>query len=275
MDAVRAIQDKWTAFTAQFPLRTFDPVWTPEPLPEIPVLYIFNKASNGKTSQEVDSLIMQCVLLFAGYPHVIKVCHEHDQSPSGKLPYLMTTTGKVLAGREIIDEVMEKEPDFGTSLKPQDQADALAFSSFAESKVHFGLLYDLWYSPQNSLKIAFPQYAQDHPWPLNEVLPRIKRWEYMDWMLKHHVAIDKEEILNDVKVALSAYSTQLGQNLYLFGSKPTVADATLFAYLHILLSTFNAAAGTHSHVRDIIMRHDNLVQYSRRIWSSWFTTTYV
>ncbi|KAI8833268.1 hypothetical protein BJ741DRAFT_612509 [Chytriomyces cf. hyalinus JEL632] len=271
MEYLTAAQQQWAAFTARFPLETKDPVWTPENAPAVSVLFVFNRAANGTTSMEVDSLAAQALLLFAGYPHIVKDCHEHDQSPSGQLPYLLTTKGKALAGREIIDEVMDQIPGFGSYLKSTEKADSFAISSLAESKLHLGLLYDLWYSPQNSLKVAFPQYSHDRPWPLKEVLPRIRRWEQMDWMLKHHVTIDKEEILDDVKVALSAYAVQLDQKQYLFGSKPTLADATLFAYLHILLSTFNTAAGSHSHARDIIMRHDNLVQYARRIWGSWFT----
>ncbi|KAJ3074183.1 metaxin 1 [Podochytrium sp. JEL0797] len=259
---------QWTAFTAQFPLETRQPVWTPAPPPEVAVLYVFNRT--GSTSQEVNSLIMQSVLAFAGYPHVIRECHEPDQSPSGQLPYLLTTAGKALAGREIIDEVMDKVPDFGSQFSPVEKADSLAFAALGESKLHFGLLYDLWYNPQNCEKVAFPKYANDHPWPLTHILPRIKRWEQLDWMLKQRVSINKDEILGDVKSALSAYSAQLDQKEYLFGSKPSLADATLFAYLHILLSTFTSPAGSHSNVRDIIKRHDNLIQYSRRIWSTWF-----
>ncbi|KAJ3007740.1 UNVERIFIED_CONTAM: Metaxin-2 [Siphonaria sp. JEL0065] len=270
METLRSIYSHWTAFTAKFPLETREPVWVPEPNPSVAILFVFNK--NGQTSQEVQSLAMQSVLAFSGYPHVVKECHEPDQSPSGQLPYMITTTGKALAGREIIDEVLDKVPEFGSCLTPIEKADALAFTSLGESKLHFGLIFDLWFNPRNWENVALPKYSNDHPWPLNKILPRIKRHEQLDWMLKQRVSIDKEEILDDVKTALSAYATQLDQKQYLFGSKPTLADAVLFAYLHILLSTFTAPTGTHSSVRDIIKRHDNLIQYSRRIWSTWFAT---
>ncbi|ORY38669.1 hypothetical protein BCR33DRAFT_682384 [Rhizoclosmatium globosum] len=270
MELYRGIRDRWVAFTSQFPLETREPVWTPEPAPAVAILYVFKRS--GTTSMEVQSLVVQSVLSFAGYPHVVKECNEPDQSPNGQLPYLYTTKGRALAGREIIDEVMDQVPGFGSTLSPIEKADSLAFTSLGESKLHFGLLFDLWYNHQNFTKVAYPKYATDHPFPLNLVLPRIKRMEQLDWMLKQRVSINKDEILGDVKMALSAYSTQLDQKQYLFGAKPSMADATLFAYLHILLSTFNSPAGVHSSVRDIIKRHDNLIQYSRRIWSTWFAT---
>ncbi|KAI9331326.1 hypothetical protein BDR26DRAFT_870303 [Obelidium mucronatum] len=273
MDFFRSVHSTWSAFTSQFPLVVRDPVWTPDPYPNVAILFVFNKSANSSTSSEVQSLAMQSLLAFAGYPHEVRECHEPDQSPSGQLPYLLTTKGKALAGREIIDQVLDVVPEFSSRLSHLEKADSLAFTSLGESVLHFGLTFDLWYNPQNWLKIAFPKYTNDHPWPLNTILPRLKRSQQLDWMLKQRVSIDKEEILGDVKAALSAYSTQLDQKPYLFGSKPTLADAVLFAYLHTLLSTFNSpggGGGPHSSVRDIIKRHDNLIQYSRRIWSTWY-----
>ncbi|KAJ3114629.1 hypothetical protein HK100_001602 [Physocladia obscura] len=221
MEHLATVRQKWGLFMEHFPLERRAAVWSPASHPEVAILFIFRRehASKSQTSQEVLSVQAQAILAFAEYPHIVQECSQPDQSPSGHLPYLLTTCGKALAGREILDEVLNTTPAFGSHLSKTDRADALAFTSLGESKLHYGLIYDLWYNPINSEKVAFPKYAFENPWPLNHILPRLKRWEQLDWMLTQRVSINKDEILADVKTALAAFSTQLDQKQYLFGDK--------------------------------------------------------
>ncbi|KAJ3356057.1 metaxin 1 [Entophlyctis luteolus] len=262
MESARSVLRWWANFMSSFPLETRPPQWEPEAPPSVAVLFVFprDRNHNSATSLDVQCLRAQTLLAISGFPHEVRECIENDQSPTGQLPYLLTTNGKVLAGQEIVDEVFNAVPEFAGQLSKDDLADSTAFSVLAETKLHFGLVYDFWFNPQNSQKVAFKQYATGLTWPLNLLVPRLKRLEQIDWMLTQRMTIDKDEILSDVKTALAAFSAQLDKKQYLFGSKPSVADAALFAYLHVFLSTFGPASGVHSAVRDIIKRHDNLIQ---------------
>jgi len=48
-------------------------------------------------------------------------------------------------------------------------------------------------------------------------------------------------------------------------------DATLFAHLHIILST----PSQQSELRRIVLQYDNLVQYTKRIWKRFFAMPFV
>lgn len=68
------------------------------------------------------------------------------------------------------------------------------------------------------------------------------------------------------KKALEAISEQLQDNKFFFGLRPTYLDATLFAHLHIILST----PSQHSELRRLVMQYDNLVHYTKKIWKQYY-----
>jgi hypothetical protein len=57
--------------------------------------------------------------------------------------------------------------------------------------------------------------------------------------------------------------------MYFFGNKPTSLDAVVFAYLHIILSLLSESP-SESRLRKMTLQHDNLAQYSKRIWTEWY-----
>ncbi|KAJ3412010.1 hypothetical protein HDV05_001391 [Chytridiales sp. JEL 0842] len=194
------------SFMSRFPVVTNAPVWVPPPLPsaEKPVLFIYPRSQQRTTSQEAESIRMQALLKFASYPHLVIESHEDNISPSGELPFLLTADGKVLAGREIVEEVSVYAAD---KLDLAHSGDSLALATLAEAKLKFALIYALC----------------------------------------------------EAKSALAALSAQLDNKLYFFGAKPTLADATIFAYLHVIMSTLNSPLAD-AHLRDLVVKHENLVQ---------------
>ncbi|KAJ3220366.1 hypothetical protein HDU67_000033 [Dinochytrium kinnereticum] len=236
------------------------------------------------TSQEAESIKIQAFLLFASYPHRVEEFHQHEASPSGELPFLMTPEGKILAGREIVDEVKEKVENtiihnclkkkyqagcLSQHMSAEEQSDVIAFTALAETKLRLCLTYALWKEEANVTTVSFPIYELNFPWPLNQIIPRIKRFEALTWMSKRRANLSREEVYEDARSALAAFSAKLDGQLYLFGPKPTFADAILFAYLHVILSALNVT-GAETRLREAVLKHENLVQYTRRIWSTWY-----
>ncbi|KAJ3094643.1 hypothetical protein HDU97_007735 [Phlyctochytrium planicorne] len=259
------IRDALTQFHAQFPLHTFPSVHTPPTLPskDQSILYVFPRSPQMPTSQEPESSL----LLFSSYPHKVEEHFQHETSPSGELPFLLTPTGKILAGRDIIDEVQDKSGNLSAHLSPEEQSDVLAFTALAETKLRLCLMYALWKEEPNHLNVAYPIYESNFTWPLNLLVPRIKRYEALDWLAKRRTVLNGDEIAEDARSALASFSAKLDSQLFLFGAKPTGADAALFAYLHVILSALNVT-GAEAKLRDAVLKHENLVQYTRRIWST-------
>ncbi|KAI9354882.1 hypothetical protein DFJ73DRAFT_826677 [Zopfochytrium polystomum] len=268
------VRDAIASFLAQWPVRTLAPPYKPPSLPSAdrPVLFIYPRSRHQSTSQEVESLKVQAVLTICGYPHIVEECFEEDQSPSGQLPYLLTRDGRALAGREILDEVEGKLADLASHLSSEDRGDVLAFAALAESKLHFALVYSLWYIQQNCETVTFPLYEGNHTWPLNLLLTRLKRSFMLDWMLARRSTLDREEIYGDAKVALEGLSTQLGEKPFLFGDRPTYTDAVVFAYIHIILTAFSNENADRQ-LRQYVQRYPNLVQFAERFSHTWFAKT--
>ncbi|KAJ3193751.1 Metaxin-2 [Irineochytrium annulatum] len=208
----------WRQFRDAFPLKTFPPPWTPPPKPSENVLFVFPRRKQP-TSQEVESIQMQAFLVVAGYPHKVEECYQSDVSPSGRLPFLLTTGGKVLAGREIIDEVTAEAGDPSAALGEPDKSDVLAFSALVECKVHQAVIYALWCEEKNCLSISYPLYEDNYVWPLNIALSRLTKTAAFAWLLTRKATLDKDEIYEDAKNAFAALSAKLGDKLYLFGAK--------------------------------------------------------
>ncbi|KAJ3330990.1 hypothetical protein HDU76_004344 [Blyttiomyces sp. JEL0837] len=60
-------------------------------------------------------------------------------SPSGQLPFMLTPQGRVLCGREILDEV--KDYTKASNAETRDgPADSVAFAALIETKLHFALV---------------------------------------------------------------------------------------------------------------------------------------
>lgn len=66
---------------------------------------------------------------------------------------------------------------------------------------------------------------------------------------------------------------------YTLIDRPTSADATVFAYLHVILclpdeiaasSEAKTTEGFASKLRKLVLAHDSLAQYTRRLWTTWF-----
>ncbi|KAL2916174.1 Metaxin-2 [Polyrhizophydium stewartii] len=266
-DAVQRLREQVAGMLPKLPLATFPPVFVPEPNPETAILFILPRSKELLTSQDAQCLKYQTYLLFCYYPHRVVEHHEHHFSPSGQLPALLTTDGRLLAGNEIVDEARSKfDPE--AKLSKEDRARMDAFAGLVESRLRFGLEYEFWYETDHFDQIVAPIAGAPYPWPLNFFLPRIERHRRIAWMLSKKPVLKTEEIFAETRQALQDLSTELGSQLYLMGSTPTFVDAALFAYLHTILSMLKSTQ-TESQLRNCVIDFDNLVKYSRRVWNTW------
>ncbi|KAJ3170285.1 Metaxin-2 [Geranomyces variabilis] len=247
------------------------PAWPAEPA-GVPILYIFPPSKQAITSVDAECVKYQAFLAFSNYKHTIQECHEPGMSPSGQLPFLIASDGRILTGRQIVEEVKNTAGDLESRLTDIERANLTSFTLLAETKLDFALLFTLWYDNRIRDAVTFPMYEALYPWPLNKILSRQIRAEKTEWMLSRKTVLKRDEILSDAKHALAALSTLLGNQLFFFGSKASFLDAVVFSYLHVILSQL-ALPGGEVPLREAVMRHDNLVQYCRRVFNTFFAST--
>jgi hypothetical protein len=79
----------------------------------------------------------------------------------------------------------------------------------------------------------------------------------------------ENDIMQDANNAFSALSAQLGDDEWFFEqASPSLFDASVFAYTHLILD--ESMAWTNSPLSQMLVKYDNLVQHSVRIYRMYF-----
>ncbi|KAF9434711.1 metaxin 1 [Entomortierella beljakovae] len=169
-----------------------------------------------------------------------------------------------------------KDKDATAELDLHESAEAVAFITLAESKIHAALLYTLWFEPAHFYATTRQHYFGHYKWLLTVLLSYLARSEIANSMLLTRAQIDRELIFEEAATAIESLAVQLGdKNEYFFGkNKPSALDAVVFSYLHVILTLpkiRNADdAGRSGELATIVKKHENLYKYSQNIWKKWF-----
>ena len=111
--------------------------------------------------------------------------------------------------------------------------------------------------------------SKQYPWPLDLILAQRQRRQKIKWLWSKQPVLKADVIYAQVDDALSSLSTALGDQLYLFGPKPSHCDASLFAFLHVTLNILSRSKEA-SRLRERVLSYDNLVKYAKRLWTTWY-----
>jgi metaxin len=81
--------------------------------------------------------------------------------------------------------------------------------------------------------------------------------------------VSEDDILHDAEKAFEALATLLGDREWLFGERgPSMLDASLFAYTHLLLDS--SMAWRESRLGEMVMKHGVLVRHQERVLDRYF-----
>ncbi|XP_028077979.1 mitochondrial outer membrane import complex protein METAXIN-like isoform X3 [Camellia sinensis] len=123
------------------------------------------------------------------------------------------------------------------------------------------LMYELWVGSDGSS--AHKVYYSDLPWPIGKFLyfKQVRITKQLIGITKENADRREEEIYRRATVAYGALSTRLGDQFFLFESRPTSLDAVFLGHalfvLHALPDT--------SVLRSKLVEHSNLVQYADKL----------
>ncbi|KAI8914603.1 hypothetical protein EDD86DRAFT_199686 [Gorgonomyces haynaldii] len=205
------------------------------------------------TSTKHSSLYLQTLLEFCHFSYQYVEWHQEEFG----LPSLVTPEG-IKTGQEMMDHITRNARDIDVPFTKDDQNAQLAYVALIDTKLVFCFEYESTLDWQDLL-------SEKYPFPLNYIVPwrdaRLKRKQLQSIS---PVLLD-QKIYQDCATCLQTLETKLGDSLYLFGSKPSKADARLFSILFIIMSIAKP-----SKLKDLVLKHDLLVKYTKRVWTTWF-----
>ncbi|KNE58250.1 hypothetical protein AMAG_05058 [Allomyces macrogynus ATCC 38327] len=273
----------------------------PSPASSTPTLYVHRprwpRQKNAWASSDPECLVWQAYLQFSGIPYALVLVDADNaaMSPTGRLPFLVTERGRVVALRDRLlryiatkahsDEVeraIAEAAQRGTRptdlrvLTPDDlpgppRALAHLYLALIEADLWPALMFNWWLEPRNGLSAMRLLYApQKSAWPavLDTLLVAgMRQHVQADLATRFAGEIPRaEQLYAKAADALAALAERLGDGPYFFGDAPSFLDALCFAALHSILS----ADFPCDRLRGLVLAHDNLFTYSKNIWNAWF-----
>lgn len=90
-------------------------------------------------------------------------------------------------------------------------------------------------------------------------------------LLKHSAVINAQDLYEQAEEAFAALEMALSNDKWFFGAtKPSLFDASVFAYTHLLLDDSLGNGWVDTRLRDAVRSRKNLVSHRERILTSYF-----
>jgi len=208
------------------------------------------------------------------YLRMADIKYENDfkypSSPKGKTPWV-TINGKDVSDSQLGIEYIEKELEksLNDHLTPEQAAVARAFQVTLDDRFAWCVAIDRLVYGQGKvimkiLDLPGPKFT--HP-----LMMKLFKRGTVKSAHGHGIGRHSEEEVKKIGLAdLKAFSEYLGNKPFLFGEKPTIADASLFGFLAEILSTHDEDNWLRKAIEDDFK---NLVDFVERVkekyWSDW------
>ncbi|MFO0657829.1 MAG: glutathione S-transferase family protein [Polyangia bacterium] len=218
------------------------------------------------------------VVKVAHYLRMIAVAYEPcagnaRKAPKGKLPYIEDSGAVVADSSFILDHLRKKYQDLDAGMSAQDRALAVAVKALLEEQLYFVMVTQRWKEDrgfavlQKGLaeilrKAGLPSFA------ITTVAGLIRK-QVIKTVNAQGMGRHSEQEVEDIGIAsLESLSELLGDKKNFLGDAPRSIDATVFAFLWLIL-----AAPYENAVKAYAQSKTNLVAYTERhktqYWSDW------
>lgn len=183
-------------------------------------------------------LKVMALLTLANAEYKTNYSADPRKAPKQKLPVLIDGTTTIADSDAIRDYLETKfKIDFDEGLSARDRAISRALIRMVEEHVYFAIICDRWVNDDNWEVVREKFFGQ---------IPRLIRGFITKQIRKQAIASVKgqgmarhstEEQLARVDKDLTAIKNILGDKPYLFGDKPTAADASVIGILTNIATT--------------------------------------
>ncbi|KAI5860251.1 hypothetical protein GGS23DRAFT_241463 [Durotheca rogersii] len=268
----------------RFPLLTYPPNQLPARCPSprnVATLYVFlsdRDALDGLPSYNPSCLRWQTFLKLAGVEFRVVSSNNHA-SPTGALPFLLPPLdpGNAAAHPPVPSNKLEQyAAERGASKVPDVPNPKLeAYESLLDFRIRNAWLYSLYLSRPNVdlLSRLYIAPVSKSRAVRTAVLYQLRHAAENEILRSMGVpAVDSRTLYAGAREAFEALSIVLGLEHWFFGaSGPSLFDATVFSYTHLLLD--DGLAWQDRRLVEIVKQFPNLVAHQGRIWQKFWGTT--
>ncbi|VDN01419.1 unnamed protein product [Thelazia callipaeda] len=220
-----------------------------------------------------DCLAVQAFLKMAELPvHLEERPNAEFMSPSGKVPFLKLQTILIPGFQPIVDFVAKRGVNLSAGLTDAEQADMYAHMALLEEMLRNIEIYMMWIDNRNYWQVTENRYGSVYSWPLNVILPRLKRREMSRYLNALGWKNKSEECIIDLADrCFKSISSKLASNDYFLSKSPTALDALAFGHLYTILTT----ELPNMDLANCLRRYSNLTEFCQKIDKQYFTPKFI
>ncbi|CAB9513945.1 Failed axon connections homolog [Seminavis robusta] len=216
-----------------------------EPSPNTPIVFGW-KALGQDNDSSPACLKLETFLRICKVDFETKHFQEHQMkgNPNKKVPYIhwsKLNDGKPMNDSTlIINALKTMDPityDLDQHLTAEQRAIGTAFKTMLEESTYFtGIMQARWLCKEECDRVTVPLYFDFVPSLLRGLVGRQVRNNLVrDCQGQGTGILSNAQVLEKFKMELMAVSEYLGEKPYLMGTKVTSFDATVYAYMAILI----------------------------------------
>lgn len=208
----------------------------------------------------------EAAIRMMGLPYEIEHIRDFEDAPRRQVPYIVDDGEKVGDSRLIIAHLQDKHGiDLDSGLSAAERATGHAVQTMLEEHVAFAGVYVRWADDDNWAK-AKALFFGAIPEPARNQVAEDARAQQLAKL--HHQALGRHARDGVYRLAganVDAAAALLGEKPYMFGDRPTLTDAVVFAFVaNLVVPPFE------SPLRDRTLRHHNLVDHVTRMHERFF-----
>ncbi|KAK6422796.1 hypothetical protein LTR95_016618 [Oleoguttula sp. CCFEE 5521] len=239
------------------------------------VLHVFTtveEARTGRPSYNPGCLRWQAYLRFAGIDFRTVASSNHA-SPSGILPFLMPAVASPTGQRQAIpSNKMKKWASTHGARSVREPSDMRyeAYMSLLENSIRKAWLYQLYLLPANATLVhkLYVAPCSSNPLVQSSISYNLRLAAETELAKSSYSGtIAEEEIFSGAEDAFAALNSLLGSAEWIF-EVPSMLDAALFAYTHLILE--EGMAWGDNKLGEMLGKHSALVVHRDRVLSDYF-----
>lgn len=224
-------------------------------------LYTFPDCLPGTPDPSGFVVKLMTIFSLAGIPYTRIPIQNPSQGPKGKVPFI-EDNGVVLGDTTHILEYLHRAYglDLDLHLSALEKAQSHALQRLLEERLYWVIVYSRWMDVANQ-GFARTVLFKDVPWPIRGLITRMATKTVRQAL--HHQGLGRhtgDEIYQMGLSDINAVRAVLDDKPFLFGDRPSVADATAFGMLINI-----AGPDVPSPLRDLVHDTPSLFTYLERM----------
>ncbi|MEZ5668470.1 MAG: glutathione S-transferase family protein [Alphaproteobacteria bacterium] len=208
----------------------------------------------------------ECVLRMLDLDYRVELVTDFDSAPRHQVPYLIDDGRKIGDSRVIVDHLQRRAGiDLEAHLDAAARAAAQACRSMLEQDLYFAMVYSRWVD-EAGWASAQPLFFGSLPEAVRAAVADGLRADVIARLYQQGIGRhEKAQVYAFGMECIDAAAGMLGDTPFLFGERPGLTDAALYAFVaNLAVPLFD------SPLRQRVLGHRNLVAHAERMRARYF-----